>query len=112
MIISICCIQVFFLNLTAAQFLEQLNRLMKCFYKQFILQALYHLSRNNPYARQKILDEGAVSPLLQILKRTRTPPLQEAISLTLWSLAGSDINEKRLLASMMGRWYFISPANK
>jgi len=58
---------------------------------------------NNSYASKNILEEGAVMPLMQILKKSRAMPLQEAIALTLWSLAGPDVNERKSMASMMGR---------
>nr|XP_009858879.1 ankyrin and armadillo repeat-containing protein-like [Ciona intestinalis]XP_026690678.1 ankyrin and armadillo repeat-containing protein-like [Ciona intestinalis] len=66
------------------------------------IRALYELSLDNIYASNNILEEGAVLPLMQILKKSRALSLQEAISLTLWSLAGPDINNKRSMASMMG----------
>nr|CAB3221648.1 ankyrin and armadillo repeat-containing protein-like [Phallusia mammillata] len=66
------------------------------------INSIYLLSLNNPYAAKHILEEGAVMPLMQILKKSRALALQEAIALTLWSLAGLDINEKRSMASMMG----------
>lgn len=42
-------------------------------------------------------------PLMQILKKSRAISLQEAIARTLWSLAGPDNNERRSMASMMGK---------
>ena len=65
-------------------------------------QALHALSNKNRAVSKRILSEGAVLPLMQILKKSRALQLQESIAMLLWSLAGEDINERRAMASLMG----------
>ncbi|XP_019638364.1 PREDICTED: ankyrin and armadillo repeat-containing protein-like [Branchiostoma belcheri] len=66
------------------------------------IEALYCLADGNDFAQKAILEEGAVMPLIQLLKRTRAPDVQEMSAMALWALAGDDLNERRSMAGMMG----------
>jgi hypothetical protein len=66
------------------------------------VDCLHMLAENNDHAQKFILDEGAVLPLMQLLKKSRAQNVQEKTAGALWALAGNDMDQRRYMASMMG----------
>ena len=66
------------------------------------VDALYNLSENNPHTQRVIIEEGGVNPLMNLLKKSRQPNLQEKTARALWALAGEDADERRNMANLIG----------
>ena len=64
--------------------------------------AIHSLAKGNPISQKHILEDGVVMPLIQLLKKSRQPVLQEKTAEALWALAGEDAEERRSMAGMMG----------
>ena len=64
--------------------------------------AIHGLAEGNPNSQKYILEAGVVMPLMQLLKKSRQPNLQEKTAEALWALAGDNSEERRSMASMMG----------
>ena len=66
------------------------------------VEGIQKLAEGNAHTQQHILEEGVVMPLLQLLRKTRQQNLQERTAGALWALAGSQSEERRTMAEMMG----------
>ena len=66
------------------------------------VDALCNLAENNPHTQKVILEEGGVNPLMNLLKKSRQPNLQEKTARGLWALAGDDADERRNMANLIG----------
>ena len=66
------------------------------------VQAIHALAKDNQQTQQAIMEEGVVMPLLQLLRKSRAPKLQECTAGALWALAGGDTEDRRTMADMMG----------
>ncbi|CAH1779553.1 unnamed protein product [Owenia fusiformis] len=66
------------------------------------VDTLESMAHNNNHAQKAILQEGAVEPLMTLLKKSRAPGMQEKTANALWALAGSNIEERTVMAGMMG----------
>ena len=66
------------------------------------VDALYNLAENNRHTQKAILEEGCLNPLMNLLKKSRQPNLQEKTARALWALAGDDADERRIMANLIG----------
>ena len=66
------------------------------------VDAIYNLAENNFRTQKLILEEGCVNPLMNLLKKSRQPNLQEKTARALWALAGDDADERRNMANIIG----------
>ncbi|XP_064641312.1 ankyrin and armadillo repeat-containing protein-like isoform X2 [Lineus longissimus] len=66
------------------------------------VDCIHMLAENNDHAQKVILEDGAVLPLMQLLKKSRAQNVQEKTAGALWALAGNNMDQRRNMASMMG----------
>lgn len=70
------------------------------------VKAIRHLAEENPVTQKAILPIVNL-PLMQMLKKSRSPILQEETAVALWALASGDHRERRNMATDMGVSLFI-----
>ncbi|MBN3290852.1 ANKAR protein, partial [Polypterus senegalus] len=66
------------------------------------INALNSLAEGNEAAQRLVQEQGGVKPLMQLLKKSRLVGTQEAVAGALWVLAGTDIDDQRNMATMIG----------
>nr|XP_033796329.1 ankyrin and armadillo repeat-containing protein-like isoform X2 [Geotrypetes seraphini] len=66
------------------------------------LKTLHRLVEGNSLVRRKVWNLNCIIPLILLLKRSRTQPLQEAIAETMWALAGAKKENRRTMAAKIG----------
>lgn len=66
------------------------------------VDAIRFLAEDNSDTQRSIMEEGALIPLGNLLKKSRTPIVQEKTAAALWALAGDYIEEQRSMAAMIG----------
>ena len=73
--------------------------------------AISSLVEMNPITQRIILEDQVDTSLLQLLKKTRDQNIQEKTAKALWSLAGSDVEERRYMAENIGVQLLIDFTN-
>ncbi|KAM4614102.1 uncharacterized protein O3C94_022137 [Discoglossus pictus] len=66
------------------------------------VKTLNRLVEGNVQAQKNIVDLGTVTPLMQLLKRSKSQTTQEAIAETLWALTGADTDTERTISARIG----------
>lgn len=66
------------------------------------VQAIQALAHNNNKTQQTLKEEGAIRPLMSLLKKSRQTDLQEQTARALWTLAGEDNEEQGKMANEIG----------
>jgi len=65
------------------------------------VDAIHMLADGNNYTQQILIQEGAINPLMLLLRRSKNQNVQEKTASSLWALAGSGIEERRAMAARM-----------
>jgi len=65
------------------------------------VDTIHHLVEGNSYTQRVTMREGAINPLMTLLKRSKTQVIQEKTAGALWGLAGDDGEERRAMAARM-----------
>ncbi|KAE8608875.1 hypothetical protein XENTR_v10011641 [Xenopus tropicalis] len=82
-----------------------LHQMLKFKTKDVQMSAIKTINRlvsNNETAQKTFMEQNGISPLIHLLKRTRTVRTQEEILQTLWALAGADKERQRTIAARIG----------
>ncbi len=66
------------------------------------VSTIQQLAERNAGTQRQLLDDGAVVPLLALLRRTRNQEVQETAAGALWALAGDDAEERSSMAAQIG----------
>lgn len=65
------------------------------------VDTIHMLVDGNSYTQKYVMQEGAIGPLMLLLRRSKTPIVQEKTASALWALAGSGAEERRAMANRM-----------
>lgn len=65
------------------------------------VDTIHMLVDGNAYTQKFVMQEGAINPLMTLLRRSKTPIVQEKTASALWALAGSGVEERRAMATRM-----------
>lgn len=63
------------------------------------VDTIHMLVDDNGYTQRYVIQEGAINPLMTLLRRSKNQIVQEKTASSLWALAGSGIEERRAMAS-------------
>ncbi|XP_075694455.1 uncharacterized protein LOC142661093 [Rhinoderma darwinii] len=66
------------------------------------VKTLYRLVEGNPPAQKKVFESYNFSPLVLLLRKSKSQFTQEAIAKTLWALSGLDTETQRMVAARIG----------
>ncbi|XP_044128882.1 ankyrin and armadillo repeat-containing protein isoform X2 [Bufo gargarizans] len=66
------------------------------------VKTIHRLVDGNPQAQRKVMESNNLSPLVHLLKRSKSQFTQEAITRTLWALSGQDAEAQRMVAARIG----------
>ncbi|XP_069594537.1 ankyrin and armadillo repeat-containing protein-like [Ranitomeya imitator] len=94
--------QDIFLNENIGSCLHQMLKSHKRDVQMSAVKTLYRLVEENPQAQKKVIESNNFSPLVHLLRRSKSQFTQEAIAKTLWSLSGQDTETRRMVAARIG----------
>ena len=63
------------------------------------VDTIHMLVDGNAYTQKYVMQEGAINPLMNLLRKSKTPIVQEKTASALWALAGSGGEERRAMAT-------------
>ena len=63
------------------------------------VDTLHMLVDDNNYTQQYVMQEGALNPLMTLLRRSKNQTVQEKTASALWALAGNGVEERRAMAA-------------
>lgn len=66
------------------------------------VDAIHMLAESNPFTQTKLIADGVIGPLINLLNKSKSQVVQEKTASALWSLAGEDGEERRKMAATMG----------
>lgn len=65
------------------------------------VDAIHMLVEGNSYTQKLLVAEGAINPLMVLLRRSKSQIVQEKTASALWALAGSEGEDRRSMAARM-----------
>ena len=66
------------------------------------VDTIHMLAKSNPFTQAKLVEDGVIGPLINLLNKSKSQVVQEKTAGALWSLAGDDGEERRKMAVTMG----------
>ncbi|XP_067933581.1 ankyrin and armadillo repeat-containing protein-like [Watersipora subatra] len=66
------------------------------------VDTIHMLADSNPFSQAKLVEDGVIGPLINLLNKSKSQVVQEKTASALWSLAGEDGDERRKMALTMG----------
>lgn len=63
------------------------------------VDTIHMLVEGNSYTQKYLIQEGAINPLMTLLRRSKTQIVQEKTASSLWALAGSAVEDRRTMAT-------------
>ncbi|XP_077148263.1 ankyrin and armadillo repeat-containing protein-like [Ranitomeya variabilis] len=94
--------QDIFLNENIGSCLHQMLKSHKRDVQISAVKTLYRLVEENPHAQKKVIESNNFSPLVRLLRRSKSQFTQEAIAKTLWSPSGLETETLRMVAARIG----------
>ncbi|XP_073411038.1 ankyrin and armadillo repeat-containing protein-like isoform X2 [Dendrobates tinctorius] len=94
--------QDIFLNENIGSCLHQMLKSHKRDVQISAVKTLHRLVEENPQAQKKVIESNNFSPLVHLLRRSKSQFTQETIAMTLWTLSGLDTETQRMVAARIG----------
>lgn len=66
------------------------------------VDTIHMLAEDNPYTQPKLIEDGVIGPLINLLNKSKSQVIQEKTAGALWALAGEEGEERRKMAATMG----------
>ncbi len=94
--------QVLFCNEGVAVYLINLTDYREKEVQLRAVETIQTLAKENPTTQKILTDAGVVSPLMQMMQKTRQEVVLVRTAGALWALAGNDVEQRSSMAAMMG----------